>query len=220
MEKVVLFGNGPVAKATYLTLTHDSANTVAGFTVDREYIDEETLFDLPVVPFDTVESYFSADEYQMFIAIGYARVNQLRAKRYYQAKGKGYQLISHVSSRAIVTPEVVIGENSLIGANCVISAFVQIGNNVTIGSGTFIGHDTIINDHCFLSNCVAVAGKVTIEPYSFLGIGATIRNRIRIARECVIGAGSLILQDTKEREVYLGKAAELLSITSDKLPIR
>jgi acetyltransferase-like isoleucine patch superfamily enzyme len=66
---------------------------------------------------------------------------------------------------------------------------------------------------------VAIAGSVTIEPYCFLGIGAIIRNKVVIARECVIGAGALILQDTKPREVYAGRAADLLPITSDQLQI-
>ena len=39
-----------------------------------------------------------------------------------------------------------------------------------------------------------------------------------IARECVIGAGAVIMKDTKEREVYASPRAEFLPLPSDKVP--
>jgi carbonic anhydrase/acetyltransferase-like protein (isoleucine patch superfamily) len=48
-------------------------------------------------------------------------------------------------------------------------------------------------------------------------MNATIRNSVRIARECVIGAGADILQNTKEREVYSSHSTIKLDITSDML---
>lgn len=219
MGKVVLFGNGPVARSAYYSFAYDSPHEVVAFTVDGAFIEEEKLFDLPVIPFEEVESTYSPDEHGMCIAVGYVKVNRLRAERYFQAKEKGYRLLNHISSHTAVGENLAIGDNCRIGTNCIISPSVQIGNNVIIGAGTFIGHDTIIGDHCFIGNCVAVAGGVKIGPYAFLGVSATIRNRVSIARECVVGAGALILQDTNEREVYMGTQADLLPITSDKLPV-
>lgn len=70
--------------------------------------------------------------------------------------------------------------------------------------------------HSFIVSHTAIAGNVTIEPYCFIGMNATIRNSIRIANECVIGAGSVILHDTKEREVYAASSTVRLDITSEK----
>jgi hypothetical protein len=41
---------------------------------------------------------------------------------------------------------------------------------------------------------------------------------VTIARECVIGAGAVIMKDTKEREVYASPRAEFLPLPSDKVP--
>lgn len=219
MEKVVIFGNGSVAKAAYYKLTLDSPHEVIGFTVDPSHLKEKTIFDLPVVPFPDVASIYPPDSYRMIIAVGYVKQNKIKAERFEQAREMGYQLLGHVSSAAFVSPEVKIGENCLINAQSIISPFVQIGDNVTIGVGTFIGHDSVIKDHCFIGDRVAIAGGVTIEPYCFLGIGSIIRNKVTVARECVIGAGALILQDTKAKEVYMGRAADLLPIPSDQLSL-
>jgi sugar O-acyltransferase (sialic acid O-acetyltransferase NeuD family) len=215
--KVVLFGNKSAARETYNDLTHFSDHEVVGFTVDREYLEEDTLFALPVVPFDEVASVFPPDRYQMLIAVGYVAVNRLRAERYLQAKSKGYQLLSFVSPRATTYPGLDLGDNCRISHNCVIFQDAKIGNDVAIGAGTTIGHEVTIGDHCFLSSGVGVSGGVTVGPYCFLGTNATIRNRIHIGRECVIGAGALVLEDVADRSVCLGTAAELLPISSEKL---
>jgi sugar O-acyltransferase (sialic acid O-acetyltransferase NeuD family) len=219
MAKVVIFGNGPVAKNAYLKLTHDSPHEVAAFAIDPAYLKDDTLFDLPVVAFPNLVSHYPPDDYKMVVAVGYVKLNQIRAERYQQAKEMGYQFINHISSAALVAPHSTLGENSMINAQTIVSPFVEIGNNVIIGAGSFIGHDVVIKDHCFIGDRVAIAGSVTIEPYCFLGISSTIRNKVTIARECIIGAGSLILQNTQEKEVYMGKASEPLPITSDKLAI-
>ncbi len=219
MEKIVIFGNGSVAKSAYYKLSLDTPHQVAAFTVDPAFISENALFDLPVVPFDEVAALYPPGEYKMLIAVGYVKQNRIKAERFAQAREMGYQMISYVNSQALVSPEVTIGANCVINAQAIISPYVTIGDNVTIGVGAFVGHDTVIQDHCFIGDRVAIAGSVTIEPYCFLGIGSIVRNKVSIARECVIGAGALILQDTKPREVYVGQAAELLPISSDQLQI-
>ena len=56
-----------------------------------------------------------------------------------------------------------------------------------------------------------------VGPYCFLGVNSTIRDGIKIGRECIIGAGSVVLHDTKEKEVYSPKNTKTLPISSDKI---
>lgn len=219
MKRVVLFGTGAMASDAYVYLTHDSPYEIAAFAVDQDEIREDRLFDLPVVPFEDIQSLYPPDEYKMHIAVGYFRLNRLRAERYQQAKTMGYELISYVSSKATAWPGCVIGENCFIDAYSVVSPSAKIGNNVLVGTRCTIPHSTTIKDHCYLSGGVGLSGYVTVEPYCYIGTGAIVRNNVTIARECVIGAGALILEDTEEKGVYMGKQAELLPITSDRLPL-
>lgn len=217
MEKVVLFGNAEVASMTYFYLSHDSPYEVAAFTVDREYIKEDTRFGLPVVPFEDVESICPPGEYKMSVALGFSKVNRFRAERYSQAKAKGYELISYVSSRTTTWPGLVVGDNCFISEGSIIQPFAEIGNNVIIGTGSIIGHHSVIKDHCFLAASVVVLGCVTIEPYCVLGANSTIRDGVTVARECIIGAGATISKNTRERAVYVDQPAELLPKPSDVL---
>lgn len=219
MKKIIVFGNKSVARIAYNDLTYFSNYEVSGFTLDREFIDKDTLFELPVVPFDKVVSIFPPDEYKMIIAIGYIQVNKIRAERYYQARKMGYQSINFISPKSTTYPDLTLGENSQIGHNSVIYSDAKIGNNVLIGPNCVIGHDVVLHDHCFLSGSNAISGSVVVGPYCYLGTGSIIRNKVTIARECVIGAGAIILEDTDEKSVYLGKPAKLLPISSDELSL-
>jgi sugar O-acyltransferase (sialic acid O-acetyltransferase NeuD family) len=216
-EKVVIFGAIEAAILSHFYLTHDSPYEVVAFTVNRAYIKEKTLCGLPIVPFEDIESIYPPGEYKMLIAILFGRLNRTREEKYHQAKVKGYQLVSYISSKAVTWPGLVVGDNCFIAENCVIQPYAKIGNNVTISTGSIIGHHSVINDHCFLAAGTIVLGLVTIEPYCFLGGNVTIRDGVTIARECIIGAGVFISENTQERGVYICIPPELLPNTSDVL---
>jgi sugar O-acyltransferase (sialic acid O-acetyltransferase NeuD family) len=217
MEKIVIFGDSKFAREYYTCFKYDSPYEVVAFTVDSRYLHQKSFNNLPVVPFETIESVYPPNQYKMFIAIGYQRLNELRAERYSQAKEKGYQLANYISSAAVILPGLKLGDNCAINANCVISSSAIIGNNVNVGPNTVIGHDSLIQDHCFIGIGTSISGLVTIKPYSFIGTGAVIRDNVQIGRSSIIGAGAVILENTPDKSVYIGKSADALPITSDKL---
>ncbi len=217
MKKVIIFGTGDFGQVAHFYLAHDSPYEVAAFTVDGTFVKEKELFDLPVVAFEEIQHSYPPGEFDMLIAIGYSKVNKVRAEKYFQAKSKGYKLISYVNSKLVRWGDTEIGDNCFIFENQTIQPFVRIGNNVTMWSGNHVGHHSVIGDHCFIASHVVISGHVTIEPYCFLGVNATIRNGITVARECVIGAGAVILENTKEKSIYAVKSTQPLSIESSRL---
>jgi sugar O-acyltransferase (sialic acid O-acetyltransferase NeuD family) len=219
LDKVIIFGNKSVARGIYYDFKYYSDYEVVGFTIDRKYLESDSLLGLPVVPFDMVEATFPPDIHKMFIAVGYVQNNKIRRDRYFRSKEMGYQLVNFISPKSIIYPETPLGDNCFIGHYSIVSPDAAIGNNVIISSGCTIAHDVIIGDHCFISDGVSVAGGVRIGACSYLGISSIIRNKISIGKECVIGAGAIILENTEDKSVYLGEPATLLSISSDKLSL-
>jgi len=216
-KKIVIFGPGDFGQVVHFYLTHDSLYKVVAFTAHEDKIKNRELFGLPVIPFEDLEKQYPPSEYSMFIAIPYTNLNQTRAKVFEEAKQKGYQLISYINSKAVVWEDIEIGENCFILENNVIQPYVKIGDDVIIWSGNHIGHHSIIKNHCFIASHVVISGKVTIGPYCFLGVNSTIRDGINIASKNVIGAGAVILKDTRENEVYTNDSTKLLKIKSGDL---
>ena len=202
MAKVVVFGNSSWASLAQFYLTHDSPHDVVAFTVDSAYLKEERFSGLPVVPFETVEKLYPPGEYSMFVPISFTKMNHLRAQKYAEAKAKGYELISYVSSKATTWPGFKCGDNCFIFEDNTIQPYVAIGDDVVMWSGNHIGHRADIGDHCFISSHVVVSGYVKVGAYSFLGVNATLRDDISIGESNVIGAGAVIMKDTEPNEVY------------------
>jgi len=215
-EKVIIFGTGPFAEVVHFFLENDSFYEVVGFTANKEYIKNDNFLNLPLIAYEEISNLFPPNKCKMFIAIGYNKVNRIRAARYFDAKSKGYDLITYISSKASYynTP---VGKNSFIMEDNTIQPFSKIGNNVILWSGNHIGHHSTIKDHCFISSHVVVSGNVEIDENTFIGVNATIRDSIKIGKFCVIGAGAQIMKSMTDKQVYVSKSSELYSKNSDEI---
>jgi sugar O-acyltransferase (sialic acid O-acetyltransferase NeuD family) len=219
MAKIVIFGIGDAGRMAHYYFAHDSEHEVAAFTVDGEYVKEPQFLGLPLVEFESVIQAYPPSAYKMFIAVGYTKMNQVRAAKYSRAKEMGYELVSYVSSHCTYLSETPVGDNCFILEDNTIQPFVRIGNDVTLWSGNHIGHDSIIEDHCFLASQVVVSGRVRIGSYCFIGVNATLRNGIHIAPHSLLGAGSVIMKDTREHSVYIPERTELFKKKSFEIDL-
>jgi len=217
MNAVVVFGAGDIAQLAHYYLTHDAGREVKAFTVDGEYLREPSFCGLPVIAFDDVSSAFPHTQFDMFVALSYAKLNTLREQKCAQARTKGYRLVSYVSSKATTWPGLTVGDNCFILEDNTIQPFARIGSNVTLWSGNHIGHHALIEDNCFITSHVVVSGGVVIKTNSFVGVNATIRDHVTIGSHCVIGAGALILADAADHSVYTQPVAELSKVPSNRL---
>lgn len=219
MAQLVIFGAGEIAELAHFYFTRDSEHDVVAFTVDKEYRQSDSFLGLPLLDFEEAPQQFAPDTYKMFIALSYTKMNKVRAQKYYQAKEKGYQLVSYISSHCTFLSDHPVGDNCFILEDNTIQPFVKIGNNVTLWSGNHIGHESVIEDHCFIASHIVVSGHVHIQQYCFIGVNATLRNSITIAPETLIGAGAIIMKNTIEKGVYMPQRAELFKKRSDQVDL-
>lgn len=216
MKKLIIFGIGEQAEMAYYYFKNDTDYEVVGFTVDKDYINKQILFDLPIVEFESIENDYSKELYELFIAIGYSKINKLREEKYLACKEKGYKIASYISSKASIFTDR-IGENAFILEDNTVQPYVQIGNNVTLWSGNHIGHHSVIQDNCFITSHVVISGGCEIGENTFIGVNATLRDHIKIGKSNVIGAGALILGDTEDNKVYMATATEASKVPSNRL---
>lgn len=209
-EKLVIVGDGETAELAYEYFTYDSNFEVVAFSVEQAYLRKESLFGLPVIPFEEVENLYNPKNYLMFVAVSYTELNRVRTRLYQQAKTKGYQFASYVSSKAFVWRNVQVGENCFILENNTLQYHVKIGNNTTLWSGNHVGHRTLIRDNCFVSSQVTISGFCEVGESCFIGVNACIADGVKIAKDCLIGAGAVVLHNTFEGLVYVGNPAKPL----------
>jgi sugar O-acyltransferase (sialic acid O-acetyltransferase NeuD family) len=165
---------------------------VVAFTANKEYIKQDVLMGLPIVPFEEIENNYNPQEHHFYAAITYGKLNEIRSLVCDQIKNKGYGLASYISSKAFVWKNVKLGEHVFIFENNVVQPFVEIGNNIVLWSGNHIGHHSKIGDNCFISSHVVVSGWCNIGKNCFIGVNSTIANNVKIGDECWISHGSII----------------------------
>ncbi|MED0652870.1 acetyltransferase [Anoxybacillus geothermalis] len=215
-EKIVIIGDGEFAEIAYEYFTYDSPYEVVAFSVEENFYTKDTLFGLPVLPFEELEKHYSPMEYKVFVAITFTKFNRVRTRLLQEAKAKGYTPVSYISSRAFVWRDVEIGENCFIFENNVLQYGVRLGNNIVLWSGNHIGHQSVIKDNCFLSSHVVVSGYCEIGENCFLGVNSTLVNNIKIAKDCFIAAGAVVTKNTEEGRIYKGNPAKPSAISALK----
>ena len=207
MADVVVFGVKDFASLAHFYLKHDSPHSVVGFTVHREYMPATAEFEgLPVVPFEELQDRFPPDQVSAFAPMSHRKMNRLREGVYNELRGKGYPLISYVSSHATLFPGTPIGDNCFILEDNTIQPFVTIGNNTILWSGNYIGHHSVIGNHVFISAHVAISGHCRVGEYCFLGLNATIKDQVSLAEGTLVGMGANIKKDTAPWSLFKAEA--------------
>jgi sugar O-acyltransferase (sialic acid O-acetyltransferase NeuD family) len=216
-RKLVIFGARQVAEVCAFYFDRDSDYEVVAFTVDGAFLEEDAFAGRPVVPSQEIARTHPPSHHDMFVAMSYQQMNQVRAAKYRAARAMGYTLAQYVSSRAITWAGLSLGDNSFVMEANVVQPFASIGSNTMLWSGNHIGHHSRIGDHCFLASHVVVSGNVEIGDHCFIGVNVTLRDGITVSPRCLIGAGAIITQDTKPDEVYAPAATTARRVPSSRI---
>lgn len=216
MKKLIIFGLGKIADVAYQHFLRDGAREVVAFACDREWIGKGQAVPEgpPVVAFDEVERLFPPVDHDMFLALGYHELNQLRARKFVEAKAKGYHLASYVSPKADVGPWFEVGENCLILDGVGIQPGARVGHNVSIWNNTLIGHHSVIGNDVWIAAGATLGGMVEVGQGSFVGLNATIGGEAVLGAECFVGAGALVLKSAPDKSVFVQPGTEKFRLDS------
>lgn len=97
----------------------------------------------------------------------------------------------------------VIEEGTKIDALCHIAHNVHIGKNTQVTAGVVVGGSTIIGNNCWL------------------GLNSTIKHKIKIGDDVIVGSGSSVIQNVEDKDIVAGNPAKSIkhkiNISDDKL---
>lgn len=108
--------------------------------------------------------------------------------------------------------EIIIGDGSgFSGVSIGASKRIQIGKNVKVGANCVI---TDTNWHGINPNnrndVDAKPGEIVIEDNVFIGYGCIILKNVKIGRNSVIGAGSVVTSDIPENVIASGNPCKVI----------
>ena len=203
-EKIIIFGNSQLASLAHFYFNHDTCHEVVAFTLDKNWIEENTFEGKPIVPFEDIEQLYPPTEYKLFAPMSFKKMSDNRKEKFYEGKKKGYTFISYVSSKATTWPDLNIGENCFIFEDNTIQPYVTIGDNCILWSGNHIGHHSTIGNHVFITSHVVISGCCTIKNNSFFGVNSTVRDETIVEEYSLIGMGCILTKDTEPGDIWFG----------------
>ena len=139
-----------------------------------------------------------------FIAIG---ANQIRERLAGVATGVGFELVSAIHPRAIVSPSARVGRGVAVMAGAVVNAEAVIEDLAIVNTGSTVDHDCRIGRAAHISPQCALAGGVTVGAGTFLGVGCKVIPGVRIGDHATVGAGAVVVSDIANGVSAMGEPA-------------
>ncbi len=212
-RRLYIFGAQNFAEMCHYFFSEDSGYEVAGFTVDAEYLVDTSFCGLPVIAYEELRKTVPPADADIFVAIGVARINTVRAERVARVRADGYTLASVLSTRAHVHRNLVLRPNTMVMDHVMIHPGVTIGANAVLWSNCGIALKARIGDHAWITSAV-IGDSSTIGDYSFIGLNATIAPFVNVGSHNLIGAGAVITRDTKDYQVFRGPRSMPSAVSS------
>jgi sugar O-acyltransferase (sialic acid O-acetyltransferase NeuD family) len=204
-RNAIVFGTGGFAEVVDFYLARDSDYRVVAFTATADAVGCDQFLSRPVLSFDEIAANFAPETHEMFVAVGYARLNALRERFCCEARAKGYRLLTYVCSKATWWGDTKLGDNVFIFEDNTIQPFVTIGNGTILWSGNHVGHHSSIGSYCFVTSHVVISGYCRIGDRCFLGVNSTVADDTSIGDDNIIGPGALVQKNTEAGEAYISE---------------
>ncbi len=210
MKNVIIFGANDLGRLLkyYMEEDRDSRKVVA-FTMNKEYIDSTEFCGVPVVPFENIEDEYSNYEYEILIAIGNSKMNEIRKSVYNKIKEKGYTVASFIHSSCSINSHD-IGEGNILLENCLVYPFAKIGSGNLLWDHVLISHDCVVGDFNTFSSYADLCGYVTIGNNGYFGKHCIINEHSIIADYTLVGANAYAKKKTDPYDVVVPARSVIL----------
>ena len=193
--KLALFGYGGHAREVAAQMGKDADVT---FFVDDNYAKGLSK---PI-------SEFNPKKYFMMVAVADSKDRKEIVSKL--PKETEYFTFIHPTAQ-IMSDDVIIGKGSFIGANCILTTNIRIGDHAILNRGNHIGHDCNIASFFSLMPGAIISGNVNISDGVYIGTNSSVREKIEICEDVVIGLNTGIIKNIVSSGTYAGNPIKKIS---------
>lgn len=178
---------------------------VVGFIDNTPELQNKKIDGIPVIGSTDNLDLFKIPAQYAHIAIG---DNLVRGNLFNALKKKGLCIETIIHPTATISKNTHINEGCFVGARAVINNGVTVGPVTIINTGAIVEHDNKIGFAVHVAPGVKTAGRVVINDFAFIGIGATILPDIHIGQAAMVGAGATVVKNVSSKTTVIGYAAK------------
>jgi sugar O-acyltransferase (sialic acid O-acetyltransferase NeuD family) len=112
--------------------------------------------------------------------------------------------LTAIHPHAFVHPSAVLGEGSVVFAGAVVQPDVVVGRHSIINTCASLDHD------CRVGDFVAVGPDGCL-----LGTGSSVIPNVRIGKDAIVGAGTVVIRDLSKGCTVVGPEQRLIRLSAD-----
>jgi sugar O-acyltransferase (sialic acid O-acetyltransferase NeuD family) len=202
MKKIIIFGLSDLGRLLLWYLKKDTIREVVAFTANEEFIDSDFFCDLPVVSFEKILDNYSPKKYEILIAIGNRKMNDIRKDVFDSCKLKGYSIASYIHSSVSLNSND-LGEGNIILENSLIYPFSKIGDGNLLWDHVLISHDCVVGNFNTFSSYADLCGYVAIGNNGYYGKHCIINDYAKMADYTLVGAAAYAKKDSHTYDVIV-----------------
>ena len=181
-QRVIIIGAGGHGRAVAEIILNSPHHAITGF-LDDAAKRATRIWNVPVLgPTDAIEE-FHAQADCMIVAIGNNRVREMLHRR---VRSAGFELLSVVHPRAVVSP------TASLGPGCTVMAGAVVGTEANLGEGVIINCGAVIDHHCRVEDFGHVGTNACMAGGAVLGHGAWMQAGSALAYGVQIPAGDVL----------------------------
>lgn len=150
-------------------------------------------------------SSFDSDKYEVMIAVG----DTLKRYSIYQSLPKKTKFFSFIHKTSLLlNNNIIIGEGSFVGAYSILTTNVKLGEHSILNRSVQVGHDCVIGDFFSAMPGVVLSGNLKIGNCCYLGNNSSVKEKIEICNNVVIGMNACVVSNITKSGIYLGVPAK------------
>lgn len=119
-----------------------------------------------------------------------------------------YAVVRHPS--VDVPRGCVPGPGTVLLAHVALAGDVRIGRHVMVMPNVTLHHGAVLEDFVTLAAGVSLGARVHVGRWAYVGMNASVRERVRVGADAVLGMGAAAVRDVPARETWAGVPAEVL----------
>ena len=136
--------------------------------------------------------------------------NLIRLSKLNALKHAGAILPVLVHPSAVVSKYAFIDEAVVVVAGAVINVDAKVGFGTIVNTSASVGHDCDLGEACHICPGVRLAGGVQVGSCSWVGVGSSVKQLVKIGSSVVVGAGAAVVNDIEDGAVAVGVPARII----------
>ena len=120
---------------------------------------------------------------------------------------QGKTLVNVLHPDAAVSPEARLGRGVFVGAQAVVGPEARLEDAVLVNSAAVAEHHCVLEAGVHLAPAAALGGRVKVGQATLVGLGAKVLPGVTLGKNCVVGAGAVVVRDAGDGVTLRGVPA-------------